>query len=119
MEDEQKTDLEARTNNQRHNKKDVWFLKTADDGTLKVRWARMASAVVGVSVLGSFVAVGLGSILLPQYHKEEYTPLTERLESAYQQCQTIEDKNQEVRFASFAYSTCREVEDLYLKVNPK
>jgi hypothetical protein len=69
-----------------------------------------------VSAIGGF---GLGSI----DYKSEHIPLTDRLEQSYQACQKIENKDEPRNDLSLSsgtyYITCREVEDLYLKVNPK
>lgn len=101
----------------KNNEKDPWYCKTTEQGELKVRWGRIASALVGVCFLSGSVVGGLGIGL--SSHEEAHTTLTERIKYAYQRCQEIEDKSQSVEYVSYQYATCREVEDLYLKVSPK
>ena len=78
--------------------------------TFKLSGYASMAAILGICGIVAITVVSSA-------YKSERVPLTERLEKAYQTCQGIEDKNREIEFSPSVYSSCREVEDMYFKVN--
>lgn len=85
-----------------------------DENSEKSKSRNVAGALIGLTLLGGAGAVGLAWGFSSM--QESRTPLTERINKAYEQCQKIEDKSQLIEYVSYQYATCKEIEDLYLKV---
>ncbi|MBT6774538.1 hypothetical protein HOA91_04150 [Candidatus Woesearchaeota archaeon] len=81
----------------------------------KERKSKLGSYASMAGLLGCCGVVAIA--MISSAYKSEHVPLTERLEKAYQTCQKIEDKTREIEFAPSVYSSCQEIENLYLKVN--